>query len=98
MRPLRNPPLTQAEQVLMVRLKLWLLSTLAVAGVFGSPDVAQTGDARQSVNTEGATLQIDFAEGQLDLPRSEIVQRIQMAAMRLRFTMAVSRYCAQEFW
>jgi hypothetical protein len=73
----------------MVRFRLWVLSMLAAAAIFGSPEVAQTGDARhhfptvaftQSVETEGATLEIDFAEGPLDLPREEIVQRIQTAA------------------
>jgi hypothetical protein len=34
----------------------------------------------QPVAVEGAILQIDFAEGKLDLPRSEIVQRIETAA------------------
>ena len=34
----------------------------------------------QSLAAGEATLQIDFAEGQLDLPRSEVVRRIQMAA------------------
>lgn len=34
----------------------------------------------QSLAAGGATLQIDFAEGRLDLPRSEVIQRIQTAA------------------
>ena len=34
----------------------------------------------QSITADGATLQIDFGEGALDLPRAEVVQRIQQAA------------------
>jgi hypothetical protein len=34
----------------------------------------------QSLTVEGATLQIDFGEGMLDLPRADVVQRIQQAA------------------
>ena len=34
----------------------------------------------QSLAAGEATLQIDFAEGRLDLPRSEVIARIQMAA------------------
>lgn len=34
----------------------------------------------QSITISSATLQIDFTDGPLDLPRSEIVQRIQTAA------------------
>jgi hypothetical protein len=34
----------------------------------------------QSVSVGGATLQIDFGEGPLDLPRADVVQRIQQAA------------------
>jgi len=34
----------------------------------------------QSLAAGGTTLQIDFAEGRLDLPRSEVIQRIQTAA------------------
>jgi hypothetical protein len=34
----------------------------------------------QTVTVGGATLQIDFAEGALDLPKTEVVRRIQQAA------------------
>jgi len=34
----------------------------------------------QSLAVEGGTLQIDFAEGELDLPRAELIQRIGSAA------------------
>lgn len=72
----------------MVRFRLWTLGTLTAAAVFGSRNVAQTSESHhhsppvvfsQPVEAEGAMLQVDFAEGPLDLPRTEVVQRIQMA-------------------
>jgi hypothetical protein len=41
---------------------------------------APTIASSQSIPVGSATLQIDFAEGALDLPKEQIVQRIQMAA------------------
>lgn len=45
-------------------------------GPRGSPPIVFT----QSISVQGCTVQIDFAKGLLDLPYSEIAQRIQVAA------------------
>jgi len=67
---------------------MWAFGCLAATIAFVSTYAAQPDDSHhhlpavvftQTLNIEDATLQIDFAEGQLDLPRSEIVQRIQTA-------------------
>jgi hypothetical protein len=53
-----------------------LLSSPATASRQKLPEVAFT----QSISEAGATLQVDFAEGPFDLPRGDLIQRIQTAA------------------
>jgi hypothetical protein len=67
---------------------LIVLSGIVFSAIACGSLVAQSGSPHslppiafsQSVSVRGASLQIDFAEGKFDLPRSAIVQRIQTAA------------------
>jgi hypothetical protein len=67
----------------------WILGLLLAAVPDGASTAARAYGQRgrsavvvfsQSVTAGGATLQIDFGEGALDLPRAEVIQRIQQAA------------------